>query len=236
MCLQFKAAESPDEEMNRKSIMESSLVLLWSFNDTLTPKLELESSREVTCLSFCPYDEHVLIGGTVNGQLIIWDLRNRLDAVEKPEALSEKQEKNRRIIYSFMNWSNTDINQKRLVRPAATTSMEVSHKKAVTSIKWLNRKHFIAPTGQVQESAKPSELYRQFVTASLDGTISFWDLDYIDPNEAQPKKIKRKYTLPENMVDDVSEYARLNGVIQPIYTVAYGKPISSLIFDEGCFR
>ena len=49
---------------------EAVNVLVWSFDDSLRPKLMLESKREVTAVSFCPYDGNVVVGGCKNGQVI----------------------------------------------------------------------------------------------------------------------------------------------------------------------
>lgn len=213
--------------------MSSNPVLIWSFDDPLHSKLELESIREVTCLSFCPYDENIIIGGSVTGQLLIWDLKGRLKKIETEEALTETQLMNRKLINSLMNWTKMDDDRK-VVQPAAISPVDFSQKGAVTSIKWLNRNYFVAETGQLLESPKPNELYRHFVSSSLDGTVSFWDLNYVDPNES--KKPKKKYNLPDYMKEESSEYERLDNVIRPIYTIAYDRPISNFLFDEGIFR
>ncbi|XP_031627764.1 WD repeat-containing protein 63 [Contarinia nasturtii] len=230
-----------DDEMNKRSVMLSNPVLMWSFDDTLYPKLILESSREVTFLSFCPYDANILIGGLINGQLIIWDLNNCLNRVENPTELTEKQERNRKKMHSFMKWSKFAENlQQNIVRASAISHVQLSHKKPITSIKWLNRKHCVASSGLIGETIKPNEFYRQFVSASLDGTVLFWDLDFMNTDIA-PSELKRtdtKKQLPQRVIaaEYVSPYEKLNGVFQPIYAAACEQPISSLIFDEGLFR
>lgn len=230
-----------EAEMSKNSVMHANPVLLWSFVDSLYPKLVLETPREVTFLSFCPYDANLLIGGLITGQLIIWDLKNCLHRVEHPEELSDKQEKNRNKMHSFMTWSKfTDNLQQNVIHPAAVSHYELSHKKLITSIKWLNRKHNVATTGLIQESIKPNEQFRQFVTASLDGNVLFWDLDFVNSDLA-PKEIKRTDTKKKLSIRTVPEkcispYDKLNGVFCPIYAATCEQPISSLIFDEGLFR
>lgn len=49
---------------------EDNKVLIWSFTDSLSPKLTLECSREVTTVSVCPLDSSIVIGGCANGQVI----------------------------------------------------------------------------------------------------------------------------------------------------------------------
>lgn len=218
-------------------VKSSNPVLLWSFDDNIYPKLVLDAPQEVTYLSFCPYDENMLIGALVTGQFIIWDLKDRLHQIENPEILTDKQEKNRNKMFSLMEWSKLISNQKQnIVEPAAITSKEFSHKTPITSIRWLNRKHSIATTGLIQESIKPNEMFRQFLTASIDGYISFWDLDFINPNEAKMVDLKRKSIVFEDDNQYVSPYRKLNDVIRPVYTIACEKAVTSVIFDDGHFR
>lgn len=237
----FTDEKVPRDEMNKTLVTYSNPVLLWSFDDTLFPKLVLETPREVTFLSFCPYDSNILLGGLITGQLIIWDLTNCLHRVENPEALSDKQEKNRAKMHSFMVWSKFVENQQRnVVQPAAISHYELSHKQSVTSIKWMNRKHSMTSTGLIQESVKPNEFFRNFVTASLDGTVSFWDLDFVNtdmsPAEIKRADTKRKLSIRSMPEEFVSPYEKLNGVFQPTYAIACEQPISSLVYDEGLFR
>lgn len=53
-----------------KAVHGINPVLIWCTNDTLKPKLILESPRPVMKLSFCDFDENILIGGCVNGQIV----------------------------------------------------------------------------------------------------------------------------------------------------------------------
>lgn len=210
---------------------ETNPVLVWSFNDFLYPKLRLEAPREVTFLSFCPYDADILIGGLQTGQLVIWDLKDRLANIENADTMSMEQEEICDRFNLLMNWSKFKENlRENVVEPVAITPYDLSHTKAVTGIKWLNRKHCIATSGLIQE-AKPDELFRQFVSSSLDGSISFWDLDFINPNEP-----KRRSTDRQMPTEYISPYAKLNEVMRPVYTISCERPITSFIFDEGRFR
>lgn len=48
---------------------DKNYVLVWSFNDTLAPKLLLECPREVTTVAANPLDGNRIVGGCENGQL-----------------------------------------------------------------------------------------------------------------------------------------------------------------------
>lgn len=48
---------------------DNNYVLVWSFNDSLAPKLILECPREVTAVAVNPLDGNLIVGGCANGQL-----------------------------------------------------------------------------------------------------------------------------------------------------------------------
>lgn len=125
---------------------------------------------------------------------------------------------------------------KKLVVPAAITLPEHSHKAAVSAIKWLSRRYYVANTGQLLESLKPNELYRHFVTSSLDGSISFWDLDFVDTSEAKATASSKKVMLPDYIKEETSPYERLNHKLRPNYTIAHDRPIANFLFKEGIFQ
>lgn len=213
--------------------MEPNIVTMWSFDEKLYPKLELETSREITCLSYCPYDENLLVAGTSNGQLIIWDLKNRLKKVETEEVLTSAQTRYRIAMRSFLNWTKRE-EAVRIVRPVALSNLQNSHRSAVTTIEWLDRNAFVTATGLVR--IKPGGSYRFIVTASLDGTIAFWDMDFFDEVAAKNPNAPRKLKLPAHMVESASDYERLNGLFRPLFVAMYDRPINCLFVDSGIFR
>uniref|UniRef100_A0A182LUZ1 WD repeat-containing protein 63 n=1 Tax=Anopheles culicifacies TaxID=139723 RepID=A0A182LUZ1_9DIPT len=62
------------EDAVNRLVFEKCPVLAWNCEESLVPKLWLDSPREVTALSFCPYDGRLLVGGLSSGQLAIWEL------------------------------------------------------------------------------------------------------------------------------------------------------------------
>lgn len=89
----------------KRAIIDSNPILIWSFDDPLYPKLELEALREISCISFCPYDGNIIVGGTTNGQLIIWDIKGRLAKVESDQILTPDQQKHRNEIREYLKWN-----------------------------------------------------------------------------------------------------------------------------------
>lgn len=178
-----------------------------------------------------------MIGGTINGQLIIWDTKDRLKKVETEEILTISQLKYRLAMRRFLSWTK-DSNQHKVIPSVAISSLEQSQRDAITAIEWFNQRHFVAATGLVRESESPDAKNRYFVTASADGTIAFWDLNFSNANEN--KKIsnirKSKKKTPDFMVQEESEYAKLNGLFCPLFVLVYNQPVTSIIMDRGLFK
>lgn len=213
-------------------MLEPNPVILWSFDDTLNPKLELHSSREITCVSYCPYDANLVVGGTVNGQLVVWDMSGRLTKIEAKEVLTTAQAQYRLSMRMFLDWTKQDSADV-VVRPVALSSMQGSHKAAVTSIQWLSRDCTLTSSGSVklQKSGKN----RFIVTSSLDCTIAFWDMDFYDELEAKRPRATPKLKLPPRLVEQVSEYERLNNLFRPQFVLVYTRPITGMLMDKGEF-
>lgn len=220
-------------DLIKRAVLQPNPVLMWGFDDSLQPKLEFETSREITCLSYCPYDANLVLGGTINGQLLIWDMKNCLQKVEAEEILTTAQLRYRSTMHSFLHWTKND-NRDRIVRPVALSALQTSHKAPITDIQWLNRKYYVAATGNIKEN--PSGLYRFVVTASLDCTIAFWDMDFNDENETwKAAAAKKKCPLPAEMMQEISEYERLNRILRPEFVIVYNRPVTSMILDSGTF-
>ncbi len=55
-----------------------SFILFWNYEDmhAIDPLLILESPLEIICFEFNPKDPNLVIAGTINGQIVLWDLKN----------------------------------------------------------------------------------------------------------------------------------------------------------------
>ncbi|XP_053699014.1 dynein axonemal intermediate chain 3 [Sabethes cyaneus] len=209
-------------------IFEKNPVLVWGFDDTLTPKLELRSSREVTTLSFCPYDANLLLGGLTNGQLIIWDLKGQLELIEKMDETSTKQMHNRIKIRKQMGWCAIEEDD-RTVEPVAISALDKSPRQQILVIKWLPRNYYCATTGQIRAHAE--KLHRFILTASIDGSICFWDLDFTVPSMKKATQTTKTVTG-----SDFSPYQCLDNVFYPIFRIKCDTPITSVSIDESVFK
>lgn len=227
-----------DIDVVKRTIIERNPVLVWSFDDPLYPKLELEAIREITCISFCPYNGNIVLGGTVNGQIIIWDISNRLQKVEIEERLTPNELRVRAEIREFMNWSRLDDSNK-IVLPAAISNIEKSHDNAITNIKWMATNYQCTSKGLLKQDREHDTKYRQFVSTSIDGNICFWTLDWTPASdEVAPKivKIVHKVNLPEDLKEEASPFKAIDGLFYPHFKLALTRPILGFTFNEGDFR
>ncbi|CAG9559545.1 unnamed protein product [Danaus chrysippus] len=198
-------------------------VLIWSHIDSLLPKLYLESPREVKVLSFCPFDENILIGGCVNGQIVIWDIQHKLENVEKIEVLSEKREKYRIAMNAHMGWMK-NVHDDTIVQSTVLSNLMTSHYGPVTSINWLSPNFSVTPTGKTHllTDNKKSLI---FFTGSEDGLILIWNLSVENVTLFEGKKVKKSKRVlkrPSGLMVDFSPFKILDRNLQPCYKIVLG--------------
>lgn len=97
--------------MVTKLVNETNPVL-----DILYSKLRFEAPQEVTFLLFCPYDADILISGLRIGQLVIWDLKDRLANIENANTMSIEQDEICDRFDLSMNWSKFKENLRENLR------------------------------------------------------------------------------------------------------------------------
>ncbi|KAG5323907.1 WDR63 protein, partial [Acromyrmex heyeri] len=154
-------------------------VLIWSFDDCLSPKLILECPREVTSVSVCPIDSSIIIGGCINGQIAIWHIPGKIEQVETVVTQTSAQVKYSIAMKSLMTWMR-ETTSTSLISPTAMSSLKYSQKAGITQIVWVPSHHKIDKNGRIlslPEDAPLDDLSYQFATASMDGTVAFWDLN-----------------------------------------------------------
>ncbi|XP_021206860.2 dynein axonemal intermediate chain 3 [Bombyx mori] len=207
----------------QRAVYGMNPVMIWSHIDSLIPKLYLESPREVKVLSFCPFDENILVGGLINGQVVIWDITNRLDNVEKIEVLSETREKYRIAMNAHMGWMK-NIRDDSVVQSTALSNLMTSHYGSVTAIKWLSPNFNITATGKFEVNEKEKKTF-MFLSGSDDGNILIWSLSVQNISQFDAKKIKKSKRVPKRpsgLLVDVSPYKILDRNLQPLYKLILG--------------
>ncbi|XP_043273310.1 dynein axonemal intermediate chain 3-like [Venturia canescens] len=206
-------------------------VLVWSFNDCLTPKLILECSREVTAISICPLDGNVVVGGCTSGQIAIWTIPGKIEEVETIVINTAAQVKYRTALKPLMSWMKGFANSS-IIQAAAMSSMRYSQRGPITQIVWFPAYNRIDKNGRIEslpEDTAREELSWQFATSSEDGTIAFWDLRLQPPEEKEKtgsrnKKKRKTIKRPEALLQSISPFKSFDGLFRPFYMLEVRRP------------
>merc|ERR1719401_760359 len=141
-----------------------STVLIWSFQDSLSPHAVLVAPWEVSCFKFWPTDEKYVIGGLSSGQLAVWKLSDAdlgFAMREKPKGAALEEEKSSSIPS---------------VLHKAISMIDESHKKAVMAIEWLPAPLEIERRGRGASEKNPKDApVKYFLTIAGDGLMLIWD-------------------------------------------------------------
>jgi WD40 repeat protein len=137
----------------------------------------LEAPDDIQCVQFNPKYPNLVAGGCVNGQVIVWDLKDyekHLQTDKKSSVLDSKPtggKKNNEVPIVKWTWA---------------TPVEYSHRASVMDLHWLETSVDSANLQmlftQYQESgnldpalASMDPTFMQLVTCSIDGFVAFWD-------------------------------------------------------------
>ncbi|XP_076761424.1 dynein axonemal intermediate chain 3 [Xylocopa sonorina] len=223
----------PKSDVEVVKASEDNFVLAWSFNDCLAPKLVLECPREVTSVAVNPIDGNLVVGGCANGQLILWHIPGKIEKVEMVVVHTPAQIKHRITIKSLITWMQEALGTS-IVRPTAMSSLKDSQKAAVTQIIWISPYDSLDTNGRfvsLPENTSINDLSSQFVTASEDGTMAFWDLKLVERWKSFAKKIGRKkkgqLKRPEALAMSVSPFKKLDRILKPYYVLLVQHPDES---------
>ncbi|XP_033228955.1 WD repeat-containing protein 63-like [Belonocnema kinseyi] len=212
----------------KRSNKGKNQTLVWSFNDCLAPKLVLESPREVTVVSICPHNENVIIGGCSNGQIAIWHIPGKIKKMEAIIVHTTAQVKYRIAMKNLMAWMRDTIGVS-AVDITAMSSLQSSQKGRITQIAWVPAYNKVGKDGRIinfPEDTDSKDLSCQFLTASEDGTIAFWDLKWEPATRKIKQADKTKVPRPDVLLQSISPYKALDGLIEPDYILLLQYPES----------
>jgi WD40 repeat protein len=129
---------SYDERIVFSMKSSKSFILFWNYEDlhAIDPLLILTSPLEVLTFEFNPKDPNIVIAGTINGQIMMWDLKvlGLGESIKKKGKKSDKHEI-REIAPSLMSALQDPTN----ITPITDQIKRnvPSHKSPVVCIKWL---------------------------------------------------------------------------------------------------
>lgn len=114
-----------------KTLVSTSLILIWSFVDPIQPKLLLEAPHDVYSFAFSATEPNIIAGGCQNGQVALWDIAQWQDRIVNPR--SDHRDKD----LFLPGFEDESFFQTPIIRYCALSSLEHSHSAPITDLYWV---------------------------------------------------------------------------------------------------
>lgn len=108
---------------------------------------------------------------------MIWHIPGKIEAVETVCVKTAAQVRYKSIIRRLTVWLQEVLGTS-FVKPTAMSSLKFSQKGTISQISWISPYDRLDENGRLEtlpEDTPVEDLSFQFVTASEDGTVAFWD-------------------------------------------------------------
>eukprot|EP00929_Paragymnodinium_shiwhaense_P121002 TRINITY_DN9310_c0_g1_i1.p1 TRINITY_DN9310_c0_g1~~TRINITY_DN9310_c0_g1_i1.p1 ORF type:complete len:989 (-),score=339.09 TRINITY_DN9310_c0_g1_i1:183-3149(-) len=148
-----------------------STILIWSFQDTLSPHAVLVSPWEVPVFKFYPSNERFLIGGLANGQMAVW----KLSDADLGYSMRERTGGRGQGVDEDKGASGPGTTIP-TVQCKQTSIIDESHRKAVVAIEFLPATLEIERRKGASEKNPKDGPIKYFVTIAGDGQVMIWDI------------------------------------------------------------
>jgi WD40 repeat protein len=172
---------------------------VWNFNEQANPQFILEAPAEVLTLKFCPTKPHIVVGGLINGQVVVWDINIDGDAKARHSKHSHKGRQQQHgdedvtAIPKFdapvpgQTLEKSGDHMVWRLKPIQQSRIEYSHRRAVQDICWLPAD---VECGFDTKFVEAKEGQNQFATLGEDGVMYVWDLRPSNQPEQKMKRLK----------------------------------------------
>ncbi|XP_016526274.1 dynein axonemal intermediate chain 3 isoform X1 [Poecilia formosa] len=145
------------------------LIVFYSFSDPSNPQFLLECPDDILAFQFSPSNPNIIVGGCINGQILLWDLSAHVTYIQASQPSSRKDS---------TSSDKFDLNDSKenipIVRFCAVSALESSHKAPVTDVQWLPPTFEVTILGLPVENKQKVSV--QIITCSPDCTLRFWDV------------------------------------------------------------
>ncbi|KAL7396638.1 hypothetical protein ABVT39_009108 [Epinephelus coioides] len=194
------------------SAVQNSLILFYSFSDPSNPQLLLECPGDIFAFEFCPSDPNIIVGGCVNGQVVLWDISAHVSHLQGTQPAKKVS-----VNTDMFELDGNKENKTPVVRYCAVSAVHNSNKAPITDVQWL------PPTFEVTRTGVPVEnkhnISVQIVTCSRDCDIMFWDvrMSRLLSQSASERKQSMDQKKP-NIVPDT--FKHLDQTWKPLFRVS----------------
>lgn len=168
-----------------------SYILLWDFRQLVRPVILMETHSDVFVFRFNPMNPGFVAGGCMSGQVVLWDIGDRLEQNRRRGSTSNKLIKE----LSGMSEESDDLHGAPR-HPVMVSNVDFSHNKAVADLFWFPPNTQINHRGQLVGPEYLDGKCYQFVTVAGDGQLMVWDIRYEDIFNDTLKHIGRTKHVP----------------------------------------
>lgn len=174
---------------------KTSHLLVWDFRQLVKPVVYMSAESEIMCFRFNKSNKGQLVGGSITGQVYLWDISEALKAATRKKADVTEDEDNER-----------DTGP---IPPLLVSSIDHSHKKAVSDIMWLPADTQINYRGNLVAQEHLDGNQYQFITISGDAMIYVWDTRFKQIAAEELKHIGRPKHVPTEKAQSKGEEPKL---------------------------
>ncbi|XP_030628081.1 dynein axonemal intermediate chain 3 [Chanos chanos] len=204
-------------ENSTKLLLNPSFIVFWSFSDTINPLLLLESPADVSAFEFCPSKPNIIVGGCMNGQLVLWDISGQLERLDGGGGKSTLSNRS-----DTLGFKDKQENETPVLRYCAVSSIESGHKGPITDVQWLPESFEISRTGIPVENR--NGMCVQIVTCAPTCCVMFWDIRAPETTQtSSEKRLKEKIKCVENLHGLLNTFRHLDLSWKPILQVHFPK-------------
>ena len=160
-----------------KSFESHLLILNFSDSHIISLNFVLESPIEVTAIEFHPENSNVLVGGCLNGQVIVWDLSSidhRIAAGPTPKLGEGAGGDDEGFTASPTEGSDEKSQSIVRMKHMCQSSIIASHKNFVGDLAFVS-KHI-----NVDKRSLSNGKVTHFISVSEDGVVNIWDSRQVD--------------------------------------------------------
>ncbi|XP_053542409.1 dynein axonemal intermediate chain 3 isoform X2 [Ictalurus punctatus] len=222
-------------DSSTKLLLNPAMIIFWSFSDPIHPQLLLECPDDVLSFHFCPSDSNIIVGGCMNGQVVLWDISGHVDRLQGTRSGVRTKMTN------MMYFEEKQQSHAPVVRYCAVSGIESGHRGPVTDVQWLPDNFEVSRSGIPLENK--NQISVQIVSCSPDGCVMFWDLRA--PRVAAPtdKKHKAEENPLKNPHGVPNTFKHLDLSWKPLFRVTLPKmdgtgeysPLKFSLRDSVCY-
>lgn len=191
-----------DQRLITSGLAQISHVLLWDFKQLVKPCLLMQSPSEIFTLKFNKINPSILIGGSITGQVVLWDLSSSLRFLKgtvtvggrgagslgasgtgQLPAAARLRESINNDAKHLEDDDDGAVNDSFLssqmsdagLLPKWVSALDRSHRKCVSDIFWLPPTTQINYKGELIGDEHLDGNCYQFISISADGMVMVWD-------------------------------------------------------------